>query len=265
MSGSTIHPFAGGEHVSCVAFTRIVPGGCTYRSRLRSGANAAGSHFAAGRRAHIRPPAPAATQPPAQAPTAAPTQAPTKAPTAAAPTVAPTAAAPAKDILVIGQTVDPPNLNPYETTAPYASVYANIMEPLMYIDKDANGNATFKMLLATDYKWLDSTTIQFKLRPGITFSNGEPFNADAAKFSLEQLFSAFSYTQWLQGLLKQVDIVDPMTVNVVLTKPASIVPTIIAMGGFQVPPKDFTARGQGCIQRSAHRQRSLGLQGPHQG
>ena len=190
---------------------------------------------------------------PAAAPTSAPPP-PTAAPPAAASTQAavatsastavPPTSAPVKDTLVIGQTVDPPNLNPYETTAPYASVYANIMEPLMYVDKDANGNATFKMLLATDYKWVDSTTLQFKLRQGVTFSNGEPFNADAAKFSLEQLFSAFSYTQWLQGLLKEVKVVDPTTVNVVLTKPASIVPTIIAMGGFQVPPKDFNTRGK---------------------
>jgi peptide/nickel transport system substrate-binding protein len=199
------------------------------------------------------PPPPTAAPPAAAVPTqAAPAQpAPTQpAPTQAAaatkvpPTAVPPTSAPVKDTLVVGQTVDPPNLNPYETTAAYANVYANIMEPLMYIDKDANGNATFKMLLATDYKWLDTTTLQFKLRPGVTFSNGEPFNADAAKFSLEQLFSAFSYTQWLQGLLKQVTIVDPMTVNVVLTKPASIVPTIIAMGGYQVPPKDFAARGK---------------------
>jgi len=157
----------------------------------------------------------------------------------------PTATAAAeKDTLVVAQTVDPPTLTPYETTAPYMSVFANIVEPLMYWESEEKGNTAFRMHLATEYKWLDNVTLQFKLRQGVRFSNGEPFNADAAKFSLEQLFTAFSYTQYLQGLLKEVKIVDPYTVNVVLTQPASYVPGVIAKGGFQVPPKDFTTRGK---------------------
>lgn len=101
----------------------------------------------------------------------------------------------ARDTLTIAQFVDPPNLDPYNTTAPYISVFAQICEPLVYWDSDAAGNAVIKKLLATDYRWLDDTRLQFKLRPGVKFSNGEPFNAAAAKFSLEQLFAAFNYSQ----------------------------------------------------------------------
>lgn len=201
--------------------------------------------------------APVSTVPTAAPPTAAAAQAttaPAQATTApAAPTAAaaqPTTAAAMKDALVIAQTVDPPNLDPFNTTAPYISVYAQICEPLIYWDSDANGNAVIKPKLATSYKWLDDTTLQFTLRDGVTFSNGEPFNAESAKFSLEQLFGAFNYSQWLKDLLKEVQIVDDHTVNVVLNQPAGYVTSVMAMGSFQVAPKDFQTRGADAFNQS---------------
>lgn len=193
-------------------------------------------------------PAPTAA-PPTAAPAAQPT---TAGPAQPAPTAAPaavptTAAAPApamKDTLTIAQIVDPQTLDPFETTATYMSIFAQISEPLIHWDTDDQGNAVIKKLLATDYKWVNDTTLQFKLRTGVTFSNGEPFDATSAKFSLEQFFAAFNYSQWLQGMLKEVQIVDPTTVNVVLTKPSGYLLSVFAMGSFQVPPKDYQARGR---------------------
>ncbi len=198
--------------------------------------------------------APTAAVPTSAPPTSAPaaTTAPdaTAAPaatTAAEPT---TAAAAGKDTLVIAQTVDPPNLDPFNTTAPYISVFAQICEPLMYWDSDADGNAVIKPRLATEWSWVDDTTLEFKLREGVTFSNGEPFNAEAAKLSLEQLFASPSYSQWLAELLDEVQIVDDNTVRVVLTKPAGYVTSVVAMGSFQVAPNDFTTRGAEAFNQS---------------
>jgi len=164
--------------------------------------------------------APANTPPPAEkaaSATAAPAQS-TTAPLAPEPTTAPAAAVATggKDTLTIAQSVDPQTLDPFETTAAYVGVFAQICEPLIYWDSDDQGNAVIKKLLATDYKWLNDTTLQFKLRTGVTFSNGEPFNAESAKFSIEQLFAAFNYSQWLKDQLKEVEIVDPTTINVVV-------------------------------------------------
>lgn len=196
--------------------------------------------------------APVAAPPPSAAqPTAAPaqaTQAPAQATEAPQPTAAPPAAA--KDALVIAQTVDPPNLDPFNTTAPYMSVFAQICEPLMYWDSDADGNAVIKPRLATEWNWVDDTTLEFKLREGVQFSNGEPFNAESAKFSLEQLFAAFNYSQWLADLLKEIQVVDDNTVRVVLNKPAGYLTSVMAMGSFQVEPKDFAARGVDAFNQS---------------
>ncbi len=156
----------------------------------------------------------------------------------------------ARDTLTIAQFVDPPNLDPYNTTAPYISVFAQICEPLIYWDSDASGNAVIKKHLATDYRWLDDTRLQLKLRPGVRFSNGEPFNAAAAKFSLEQLFAAFNYSQWLKDLLKEVTVVDDQTVVLTLTKPAGYVISVLAYGSFQVAPKDFQTRGKDAFNQS---------------
>ena len=165
-------------------------------------------------------------------------------------TVETQSAAPAKDTLVVAQSVDPPNLDPFDTTAPYISVFAQICEPLIFWDTDANGRAFLRPLLATDYEWLDDVTLQFKLREGVTFSNGEPFNAEAAKFSLEQLFSAYNYSQWLEGMLDEIQIVDDHTINIVLTEPAGYIPSVMAIGSFQIAPGDFQERGEEAFNQS---------------
>lgn len=156
----------------------------------------------------------------------------------------------AQSRLIIAQSVDPPTLNPFDTTAPYTSVYAQVCEPLMFWDTDENGGAYIRMHLATSYEWVDDLTIRLKLRDGVTFSNGEPFDATAAKVSLEKLFGAFNYSQWLEGLLSEVRVVDEDTVDVVLTKSAGFVPSVLAMGSFQIAPADFAARGEDAFNQS---------------
>jgi peptide/nickel transport system substrate-binding protein len=164
-------------------------------------------------------------------------------PAAEAPKPAVPVAAITKETLTIAQSVDPPKLDPYSTTAPYMNVHQQILEQLLYWDADAEGRPLIKTHLATEWKWTNDTTIQLKLRSGVTFSNGEPFDATAAKLSMEQLFVAVDYSQWLKDLLKEVQIVDASTINIVLNKPAAFAPSVLAIGSFVIPPKDFAARG----------------------
>jgi len=182
------------------------------------------------------PPAPTAAPPAAQEP---PPAAPAKPPEPTKMT-----AETAHDTLVIGQSVDPKTLDPFETTVPYTNIFAQICEPLIFWDTDENGNAIIRKWLATDYKWLDDVTLQFKLREGVTMSNGEPFNADSAKFSIQELFNAFNYSQWLKDMLKEVQKVDDYTVNVVFAKPAGWLISVMAMGTYQVAAQDYQTRGR---------------------
>ena len=58
---------------------------------------------------------------------------------------------------------------------PHLSTQMNYAEGLVALDKDNNTVAC----LAEDWRWLDDRTIEFKLREGVRFHNGERFNAKA--------------------------------------------------------------------------------------
>ncbi|HXE22184.1 MAG TPA: ABC transporter substrate-binding protein [Rhodoferax sp.] len=90
-----------------------------------------------------------------------------------------------KDSMVIGMSLEPPGLDP---TAGAASAIAeivqyNILETLTKINSD--GKIT--PLLAESWEISpDLKTYTFKLRRGVKFQNGEPFNAQSVKFSFDR-------------------------------------------------------------------------------
>ncbi|RZL89455.1 MAG: ABC transporter substrate-binding protein [Variovorax sp.] len=90
-----------------------------------------------------------------------------------------------KDEIVLGMALEPPGLDP---TAGAASAIAeivqyNILETLSKINAD--GSVT--PLLAESWEASpDLRTYTFKLRNGVKFQNGEPFNAQAVKFSFDR-------------------------------------------------------------------------------
>lgn len=106
-------------------------------------------------------------------------------PAAAALAGAPAFAQGRKDAVVLGMTLEPPGLDP---TAGAASAIAeivqyNILETLTKINSD--GSVT--PLLAESWEVSpDLRTYTFRLRKGVKFSNGEPFNAQTVKFSFER-------------------------------------------------------------------------------
>lgn len=67
----------------------------------------------------------------------------------------------------------------------------------------------------------DGRTYTFKLRPGVTFSNGEPFNAAAVKLNLDTVIAQAADHNWLGlvGVLKSIDVVDDLTVDITTTDP----------------------------------------------
>ncbi len=90
-----------------------------------------------------------------------------------------------KDSVVLAMTLEPPGLDP---TAGAASAIAeivqyNIFETLTKINSDG----TVSPLLAESWEVSpDLKTYTFKLRKGVKFQNGEPFNAASVKFSFER-------------------------------------------------------------------------------
>jgi peptide/nickel transport system substrate-binding protein len=90
-----------------------------------------------------------------------------------------------KDSVVMGMTLEPPGLDP--TTAAAAAIAEvtlyNVYETLTKINEDGS----VAPLLAESWQATpDLKTYTFKLRKGVKFQNGEPFDSAAVKFSFER-------------------------------------------------------------------------------
>ena len=59
--------------------------------------------------------------------------------------------------------------------------YCTYAEGLLALDKDNK----WVSCLAQDWRWLDDRTIEFRLRKGVTFHNGQEFNGDAVLINWE--------------------------------------------------------------------------------
>ena len=83
--------------------------------------------------------------------------------------------------------------------------------------------------LATGWKNLDDLTWELRLRQGVTFHNGEPFNGDAVKFSFARYVDP-SIKNGYSTLLKpvtEVQVVDPYTVRIKTSEPfAELIETL---------------------------------------
>jgi peptide/nickel transport system substrate-binding protein len=87
--------------------------------------------------------------------------------------------------LKVCQPAEPPGLDPTANTAAAIDrvVYANIYEGLVKVDSEG----AFIPGLATEWTVSpDGRVYSFKLRPGVRFHNGEPFDSQAARWNLER-------------------------------------------------------------------------------
>ncbi|GAA4374497.1 ABC transporter substrate-binding protein [Paeniglutamicibacter cryotolerans] len=118
-----------------------------------------------------------------------------------------TGAAP-KDSLVVALTGEPVNLD-FTTTAGAAipqALMSNVYEGLVQVDQ----TGAITPLLAKSWELSkDRKNYTFTLVEGAKFSNGEAFDADDVKFSIERVKS----DKWLSGMKSKMDIVDKVTVK----------------------------------------------------
>jgi peptide/nickel transport system substrate-binding protein len=90
-----------------------------------------------------------------------------------------------KDAIVLAMALEPPGLDP---TAGAASAIAEITQYNIYETlTKINSDGSVSPLLAESWEVSpDLRTYTFRLRKGVKFQNGEPFNASAVKFSFER-------------------------------------------------------------------------------
>ncbi|MBI2526416.1 MAG: ABC transporter substrate-binding protein [Candidatus Rokubacteria bacterium] len=97
--------------------------------------------------------------------------------------------------------------------------------------------------LATGYKVSnDGLAIEFALRRGVTFHNGDPFTAEDVKFTFEQLLSPDSthaYRKGFQEALARVEVLNPYSVRFHLKKPWGAFFTTARYGLQAIVPKKY--------------------------
>lgn len=107
-------------------------------------------------------------------------------------------------------------------------IWTALFDPLTLVDD----NAEAIPWLATRWDSIDPRTWRFHLRPGVAFSNGEPFNAEAVAINLEYLISPEGQRESVARVvnsIEQVRVVDDLTVEIVTAFPNIMLPRELAI------------------------------------
>ncbi|RIY00255.1 ABC transporter substrate-binding protein [Aureimonas flava] len=156
----------------------------------------------------------------------------------------PATAAP-KDTIVVAQPADAYTLDPAKHSAfPTANILFQIYDALVTIDEKGE----FRPALATSWENPDPLTWRLHLREGVRFHNGEPFDAQAVKFSFDRALDPAFKAPYLSRIaqIKSVEVVDDHTVDFKTEKPF---PTMLfslyeaSFAALIVPPKYVAENG----------------------
>ena len=149
----------------------------------------------------------------------------------------------AQTTLRVGLAEDPDILDPtLARTYVGRIVFAAFCDKLFDIDEKLNIVPQLGLSHETS---ADGKEVTIKLRSGVKFQDGEPFNAEAAKFSLDRhLTMQGSFRKPELAALDHVDVIDPLTIKLVLKTPYSpLIAQLTDRAGMMVSPKAAKEEG----------------------
>ena len=168
-------------------------------------------------------------------------------------TGAPSLPAQSPSTLVVGLVAEPVGLDPAQVTDLNSSrVGRRVVETLV-----AFADESTQIVPGLAESWTiakDGLTYTFKLRKGVTFHDGTPFNAEAVKFSIERQINPehpanklgkYPFAAYFFGNVKAVEPMDDSTVRFVLKEPrASFLAILVAPAASIVSPTAAMKSGQ---------------------
>ena len=187
---------------------------------------------------------PAAKQPaaPAAKKPAAPAAKKPAAPAAKKPAAKAEPAVPQGGVLSVGLPLFPGTLDPQLTAAAVGiSTLYPIFDALTVMD-DQN---QLQPALAMSWKNIDPTTWEFELRKDVKFSNGDQFDADAVKFTLERVLNPDNKLRLVSRLASfaGVEVVSESVVRIVTKAPEPLVPNLLSLVMI-MSPNAFESMGE---------------------
>ena len=146
--------------------------------------------------------------------------------------------------LTIATAQDPQSWDPIDTfLIAWGTVSHNIYDGLIIRGPDLK----LQPGLATKWAYVNPTTLRFTLRTGVKFHNGEPFNAAAVKYTFDRLLGPEGKKgpqQANYNSIKEVKIINPTTVDFILSQTDPVLLTKLSgYGAMIVPPKYLKEKG----------------------
>ncbi|HEV8637747.1 MAG TPA: ABC transporter substrate-binding protein [Chloroflexota bacterium] len=141
--------------------------------------------------------------------------------------------------LVVAPPTDPAALHPLlQTGLVEASVYGNLYDPLVALDADGRPQPA----LAESWQTPDDRTWVFRLRQGVTFHNGERFDAESVRFTVAQLLDPATGSPIRAQLdaVERVEAPDARTAVVVTRRPFA--PLLAELTGLMMLPPGHAGR-----------------------
>lgn len=119
--------------------------------------------------------------------------------------------------------MDPANAYDFHTWEIFRNIYAGLMAY-------PPGETELVPGLAESYTISeDGKAYTFKLREGLTFTDGTPFNAEAVKWSIDRVMRLGGDPSWLvTDFVESVDVVDEYSVKFNLINPVAYFPALVA-------------------------------------
>jgi peptide/nickel transport system substrate-binding protein len=159
-------------------------------------------------------------------------------------TATPPPAAPEGPVsVIVGLDSEPNTFDPHQTIGRNSeSFMSNVFDGLTLHNQEGE----LVPGLATDWEPIDDLTWEFTLREGVMFHNGEPFNADSVKFTLDRVLDPERNAP-IRPLLEnitEVEIVDDYKVIIHIAEPDLLLPARLAeLYGSMLPPQYVQEQG----------------------
>ncbi|MCL2895791.1 ABC transporter substrate-binding protein [Brenneria tiliae] len=145
--------------------------------------------------------------------------------------------------LVIAQSASATALDPGFLKEP-ATLVDNLFDTLVMRDPQMN----LQPGLALSWQAIDDSTWQFELRQGVKFSNGEPVNAQAVKFSIERILDPANHAPTISYIrtIKSVEVISDYRVQIHTAGPDPLLPTRMSRYPAYIVPPGYVAQVGGA-------------------
>ena len=189
------------------------------------------------------PPSPVVTQPPTPEVTEPPATVATEPPALPA-TEPPSTEVLRSEVFVYAHPTTFPDLNPATSYSNDLVVMANCYETLTFYNPPGSAEILSPKLATSWESNPEATEWTFKLREGVKFHDGEPFNAEAVKYSIEKIKELGVGAAYIWSPVNDIQVTDDLTIKFLLDYAAPL--DLVASANYAAwifSPKTYEEKG----------------------